>query len=100
MKKILWILLIALFAMGNSCTDGKQEISGGTTNTIEVDNVEIEMWQVNGIIYVREDRGIQGVDCIAIDSSTLYPDVPSNLFDFNAARTVGYTAEEIAQCDR
>ena len=74
---VFWMLAIVIATSANSCTDGKQEISGGTTNTIEVDNVEIEMWQVNGIIYVREDRGIQGVDCIAIDSSTLYPDVPS-----------------------
>ena len=100
MKNIFWVLLIAFMVSANSCTDGKQEISGGTTNTVTVDNVEVRIHMMNGILYIHEDRGTQGSDCIAIDSSTLYPETLATLAEADAARTTPYTAEEIAECEK
>lgn len=92
-----YIIVLALLVAG--CGDPKVEVSGGTDNTVKVDSTKPQLRQINGIIYVRKALDEQTQECLAIDSSTVYSEVWSDIPVFDSARTVEYTAEEIVNCE-
>ena len=96
---LFWWSVVCLMILGiiflPGCIEhkGGVDVSGGADFTVDVELTHPRYKMVNGIIYTK-----YGPDCIAIDSSTLYPEDWVSIEHFDESRETDYTAEEIKEC--